>query len=340
MHILSLETSCDDTAVAIVCNGTTVLANEIWGQSEHEQYGGVVPELAARLHAEHWPLVLRYVFAKTELTWDDIDVIAMTQGPGLQTALLNGTVAGSFLGLWKDIPLVPVHHIYGHMCSILLDRKESDLTFPILVLTVSGGHTQFALWKDFTHFEIIGRTLDDAAGEAFDKCAKMLELGYPGGPIVSEKALRGDRKRFDLPRILLEKDSLDFSFSGLKAAVYRIIEIEQETNRDDTFVNDVCASFEIAVKDTFVRKVTRALEQYPEVKQLAFVGGVSANAYITEALEGVAQSRGKSLLTPAKREYSTDNAAMIGAAAHLLMRHGGVIPSVEYIDADPRMEIS
>lgn len=338
MKILAFETSCDDTAVAVVEDGVKVLSSVRVSQVEHEAWGGVVPELAARLHADNWRGAFEQALKEANLEMSDIDYLAVTQGPGLQTSLLTGTTAASFLSQAYDIPLIPVHHIYGHMCSVFLDRElEADSFFSALVLTVSGGHTQMHEWTDFTDLEMLGTTLDDACGEAFDKVAKMLGLGYPGGPIVSKEALKGDRMKYDLPKIYLAKHSLDFSFSGLKAAVYRLLETTEDIT-DPQFIADVCASFEYACGKIFARKVERALDRCPGIKTVVFVGGVSANTYITKTLTDLLSIRGIEFLTPAKLAYSTDNAAMIGAAAYRLIQKDPSCARVQFLDAQSRMK--
>jgi len=235
--------------------------------------------------------------------------------------------------------LIPVHHIYGHLCSVFLEReippspplsREEKLFFPALVLTASGGHTDLYLWESATKWQKIGGTLDDAAGEAFDKTAKMLGLGYPGGPIVSERAKTGDPKAFDLPIPNLGKASLDFSFSGIKAAVYRLV---QDQTLTDQFTNDLCASFQATVGRVFVKKIMTALTQHPGIKTFCFVGGVSANTYIKKVFSQFLAQHGITLLTPEKNAYSTDNAAMIASAAYFSGKKG----AIQHIEANPRL---
>ncbi len=376
VKILAFETSCDDTAVAIVEDGTRVLSNIRVSQVEHSQFGGVVPEIAARLHAENWKGALEKCLEEASLTVEDIDMIAVTAGPGLQTSLLTGTTAASFLSQFFHKKIIPVQHIRGHINSIILDRgplpdsfleREGEIQFPVLVLTVSGGHTDMFLQSSFTDIQRLGGTLDDAAGEAFDKCAKMLGLGYPGGPIVSREAEKGDKKRFRFPRPYLGKESLDFSFSGIKAAVWREIEAAKETStfklqtsnekilnqiqhdQNEQFIADVCASFEQAVVDVFVKKVARVLSRYPEVKAVHFTGGVSANKAIRKALEDLCvgegfkpsrtEKRKISFRVPAKFEYCTDNAAMIAAEAFLQYQKNPEIAQVQFVDANPRLGV-
>ncbi len=338
MKILAFETSCDDTSVAIVKDGTKVLANIKQSQIEHTEYGGVVPEIAARLHAERWREVFESCLVKAQCTISDIDYLAVTQGPGLQTSLLNGTTAASFLSLLYEKPVIPVHHILGHICSPVLEREVREFDFPVLTLTVSGGHTNLYRCESFLKHTLVGQTRDDAAGEAFDKVAKMLGLGYPGGPIVSQWAEKGDGHKYLLPRVFLEKDSLDFSFSGLKAAVYRLIQ-ERDNASDETFIADVCASFQQCVIDTFLKKIQRAFEKFPSSKALHFVGGVSANKQLRESFQELCKKYQKQFFTTAKFDYSTDNAAMIASAAYFLIRENPSIGQVQFLDSNARLEI-
>ena len=349
MRILAFETSCDDTAVAIVENGTTVLSNIRNSQPDHAAWGGVVPELAARLHNENWRHTLEQCLRQANLTLDQIDALAVTKGPGLQTSLLTGTTVASFLSLIHHKPLIPVQHILGHISSTVLDRSARDIQFPALVLTVSGGHTSFFLYQSFTDVTLLGQTLDDACGEAFDKCAKMLGLGYPGGPIVSTRAQAGDRTKYQFPRIFLTKDSLDFSFSGLKAALYREIETYKKNNHSEasvatqplseTFINDVCASFEAAVSDTFLKKISRALDRFPAIRQVHFVGGVSANTFLRKNFREFLAKRDIELLIPQDFAYCTDNAAMIGAAAYFLAQADPGIVQPQFIGPAARLPL-
>ncbi len=338
MKILAFETSCDDTAIAVVEDGVKVLANVRQTQTEHHEYGGVVPEIAARLHAENWRAVLEQCLSDAKLTIEDIDAIAVTQGPGLQTSLLTGTTASSFLSLLKNKPLIPVHHILGHMASVALDRNIEDFEFPSLTFTASGGHSDFYICENFTDSRKVGQTIDDAAGEAFDKCAKMLGLGYPGGPIVSELAEKGDSTAFAFPVIMLEPDSLNFSFSGLKAAIYRTVEACEDTT-DETFIANVCASFQETVVKTCVKKLERAFEKHPEVRSFHFVGGVSANKQLREALKNTCESWDKKFFTTNQFIYSTDNAAMIASVAYFLYEKNPEIAKIQFVDANPRLVI-
>lgn len=339
MKILAFETSCDDTAVAIVEGGTKVLSSCCISQVEHSQYGGVVPEIAARLHSENWRGALEASLKEAHLGIEDIDYLAVTNGPGLQTSLLTGTTGASFLSQLHQKPLIPVHHIYGHICSNFLERDRQAFQFPALVLVSSGGHTEMHLWEEVTTLKKLGSTLDDAAGEAFDKVAKMLHLGYPGGPLVSQQAEKGNPEAFQLPRILLGRDSLDFSFSGLKASVYRALEYGGEEPISQSLTRDMCASFQQAVVDTFYKKVTRALEAFPQIRMVHFVGGVSVNKSIQKALRHLCESRGLPFWVPKKQAYSTDNAAMIGSAAYFLVSKDPSQARVQFIEASPRIQL-
>ena len=353
MLVLGIETSCDDTAVSVVRNGIEVLSNIRESQPEHNDWGGVVPEIAARLHAENWKGVLANALETADVTIDDIDAIAVTQGPGRKTTLLTGTTAGSFLSLLYDKPLIPVQHIIGHMMSVHLGRS-GEVLLPALILTVSGGHTQIHYRggktnnseEGFLDIELVGTTRDDACGEAFDKLSKMLGLGYPGGPIVSKMAEQGNPKGFDLPYIYLEKDSLDFSFSGLKAACRRIVEAEfeqrprgEDLELDNKFICDLCASFEAVVSRIFLKKLERSLDRYPAIKQIHFVGGVSSNKRLQDDFAVFLQRRGVEILSPKKMEYCTDNAAMIACAGYFLYQQNLEIAQRQFIDPNARMMI-
>ena len=350
MKILAFETSCDDTAVAIVENGTRVLSSVQVSQLEHNQWGGVVPEIAARLHAEAWRPVLEKALAEAKLEMSDIDYIAVTYGPGLQTSLLSGTTAASFLSLLYNIPLLPVHHVYGHLCSVFLEREIKTIHFPALVLTASGGHTEFYLWNDAATWQKLGGSIDDAVGEAFDKLSKMLGLGYPGGPEVSARALQGNRKAFNLPVPNLGKESLDLSFSGVKSAVRRLVlarypawlegDFSKRDEESEAFINDLCASFEETCGRIFKKKLTRIFELHPEIKALYFVGGVSANTYLKSIFEDFVQGYGIKVLTPEKIAYSTDNAAMIGSAAYFQIQNKNALqPMVQHVISKSRLSL-
>jgi len=322
MKILAIESSCDETACAIVEDGHKVLANTVASQIDiHAKTGGVVPEVAAREHVLQMIPVLDECLSDAKCGWEDIEAIAVTQGPGLVSSLMIGVETANTISFVEKKPLIPVQHIVGHIYSNWLDN-EGKIEFPLIVLTVSGGHNEIILMKDHHDFEVLGETRDDAAGEAFDKVARMLGLGYPGGPIIAERALNGDINAFNLPIVLLEKDSLDFSFSGLKTAVFTLIKkfasdhgIDDPKNLDSGFVNDLSASFQETVVEILTKKTLRALERYPEVKRVLMAGGVSANLRLREIL-GSRLPDGVSLSFPQKIEYCTDNASMIASAGY------------------------
>ena len=321
MKILGIETSCDETACAVVENGQKVLSSVIASQIDiHKKTGGVVPEVAARQHILQMTPVLDECIKKADLTWDDIDAVAVTQGPGLIGSLIIGTVAASTIARIKDKKLLAVHHIKGHIYSSWLEAGELP-QFPILVLTVSGGHNELILFKDHYDFTVLGKSRDDAAGEAFDKVARLLGMSYPGGPAISKKAVDGDCKKYKLPRAWLEKDSYDFSFSGLKTAVRTEVQkyaksnqIEKIEDLDEQFKKDMSASFQEAVVEVLSGKVKRALDAFPDIKEVHVVGGVSANLRLRESVKSILINQ--KFRCPKDIIFCTDNAAMIAGAAY------------------------
>lgn len=316
VFILGIETSCDETAVAIVKNGREIISNIVASQIEsHKRFGGVVPEIASRHHVEQITIVLEEAFNQAKISWDDIDAISVTEGPGLVGALLIGVNAAKALAYAKKKPLVGVHHIAGH---IYANRLEKEFEFPLLSLIVSGGHTELVLMKDHGNYEVIGETLDDAAGEAFDKVARMLHLPYPGGPQIDKLAAKGE-ENIEFPRAWLGKDSYDFSFSGLKSAVINKIH-NAEQRGEDLKPEDVAASFQASVIDVLVEKTFRAAREF-DVKQLIVAGGVAANKGLRSALEARFLETDITLLIP-PLYLCTDNAAMIAAAGTIAYEQG------------------
>lgn len=309
--ILGIESSCDETAVAIVKNGTEVLANVVSSQIEsHKQFGGVVPEIASRQHVEQITIVLEEAFERSAVSWDDIDAIAVTEGPGLIGALLVGINAAKALAFAKNKPLIPVHHIAGH---IYANRIEKEFEFPLLSLIVSGGHTELVYMEDHDTYELVGETLDDAAGEAFDKIARSLQLPYPGGPHIDRLAHEGEDV-YNFPRAWLE-GTYDFSFSGLKSAVINFI--HNQTQRGEKIVvENIAASFQASVVEVLAEKTYRAaLEK--NVKQVIVAGGVAANKGLRTALLERFQQTDIPLLIP-PIHLCTDNAVMIAAVGAVL----------------------
>lgn len=318
MRVLGIETSCDETSVALldVSGGIARIEKHLTASQilKHAAYGGVVPEVAARLHAETLPLLI------DELGIDgkNIDGIAVTRGPGLITSLRVGTDFARSLAYGWDIPIVGVNHIEGHIAANWIgkdvSKENSAYKLPALVLVVSGGHTEIILMKGFGKYERIGSTLDDAAGEAFDKVSKMLGLGYPGGPAVSKRALEGDPTKFAFPRPLINKPNFDFSFSGLKTAVLYTLQRKPEWSAEET--NDICASFQAAAVDILVAKTLKAAK-VKKAKTVFLAGGVAANRLLRESLPATIKRElsGVEAVIP-ELEYCTDNAAMIAMAGY------------------------
>jgi len=310
MMVLGIETSCDETAVAIVENGKRVFSNVIASSADlHNKTGGVVPEVASREHVKIIIHVIKEAFKQAELTWEDIDLIAVTKGPGLVGSLLVGIETAKGLAFSKGKKIIGVNHIAGHIYSNWLE-EDDEIKFPIITLTASGGHNHLVLVKDHFDFEILGKTRDDASGEAFDKIAKLLGLSYPGGPQIAKRAIDGDPNKFKFPRAWIDKNSLEFSFSGLKTAVAREVEGIEELN--DKAINDVCASFQEAVTDVLAQKLIIAVKKY-EACEIHLAGGVSANINLREKVKNLKEDL--ILRVPKKITYCTDNAAMVAAAA-------------------------
>jgi N6-L-threonylcarbamoyladenine synthase len=332
MIILAIETSCDDTSVSIVENGNHVLSSVVSSQLEHNKFGGVVPEVAARAHVTNMIPVLDEALELAEITMDQIDIVAVTRGPGLIGSLIVGVNTARVLAQELGKPLVAVHHTAGHIYANWLNKEELDTpNFPLICLTVSGGHTNLIYMKKHLDFQIVGETIDDAAGEAFDKVAKLLGLGYPGGPIISKRSQSGYTDAFSFPRVdltgeptrddsgfLIHPDeSLDFSYSGLKTAVLRVV---KETTSDGSKrltqkqINDIAASFEAAATDMLVRNLERAIKKY-KPNTVLLSGGVAANSLLRTKISQLVEK------TYPKVKYyyppiscCTDNAAMIAAA--------------------------
>lgn len=306
--ILAIETSCDETAASVVRNGYEVLSNIVNSQIEsHKRFGGVVPEVASRHHVENITMVIEEALVEAHMTWEDIDAVAVTEGPGLIGALLVGINAAKALALSHSKPLIPVHHIAGHVYA---NHIEERLTFPMLALVISGGHTELVLMKDHMAFEVIGETRDDAVGEAYDKVARTIDLPYPGGPHVDRLAASGEDV-LEFPRPIMA--DYDFSFSGLKSAVINKL---HNLNQKGISYNkeDVAASFQASVIDVLTTQTFKALEDY-DIKQLLICGGVAANRGIRARMEMMCDSNDVKLLIP-PLNLCTDNAAMIGAAAY------------------------
>ena len=301
--VLAVESSCDETSVAVIKNGTEILSNVVASQIEsHKRFGGVVPEVASRHHVESVTLVFEEALKVANVTWDDIDAITVTEGPGLIGSLLIGINAAKALAFAHDIPLVGVHHIAGH---IYANQLVEPLEFPLLALVVSGGHTELVYMKDHYQFEVIGETLDDAVGEAFDKVARVIGLGYPGGPKVDKLAKAGN-PNIELPKTHIE--NLDFSFSGIKTAVINLHHKNPDINKAD-----LCNSFEKTITEVLIDHTIRAAKEL-NINKIALAGGVSANTYIRSEFLKL-KDKGYEIYYP-EPILCTDNAAMIAAAGY------------------------
>lgn len=312
VYILGIETSCDETSVAIVDANKQILTNLVLSQTEHKAYGGVVPEIAARSHIMHLKPLVKEALVKANLSMQDIDAIAVTAGPGLIGGLIVGLMFAKGLALAANKPLIAVNHLEGHA---LTARLVYDLTFPYLLLLISGGHCQILEVLGVGNYQMLGTTLDDAAGEAFDKVAKMLGLDCPGGPIIEQLAIKGNSYAFKLPLPLAKQDNCDFSFSGLKTAVKRII--DNQTKLNDQFIQDICASFQYAVAQILRIKLARAFTiynaKYSADRRLVIAGGVAANNYLNNEFKKLAEENDFALFIPPIK-LCTDNAAMIAWA--------------------------
>lgn len=315
--ILGIETSCDETAASIVKNGKEIVANVVASQIEsHKRFGGVVPEIASRHHVEQVTIVLEEVMTQTNMSFQDLDAIAVTEGPGLVGALLIGVNAAKALSFAHQIPLVGVHHIAGH---IYANQLVDELQFPCLALVVSGGHTELVLMKEHGSFEVIGETLDDAAGEAYDKVARTMGLPYPGGPHIDRLAHEGE-PTIKLPRAWLEEGSYHFSFSGLKSAV--INTLHNASQKGEIIAQEnLAASFQASVIEVLVGKTLKAAEAYG-VKQVVLAGGVAANKGLREALTTAFTKLPDVKVIVPPLSLCTDNAAMIAAAGTIAFERG------------------
>jgi len=314
--ILGIESSCDDTSAAIVKDGI-LLSNIMAGQKVHEQYGGVVPELASRAHQQNIVPVVDLAIAEAGISKKDIDAIAFTRGPGLLGSLFVGVFFSKGFALARPVKLIDINHLHGHVLAHFIREKNKNVVipnFPFLNLTVSGGHTQIVLVKDFFDYEVLGETIDDAAGEAFDKAAKIMGLGYPGGPVVDRLAKQGNHNAFNFP--MPKVRGLNFSFSGLKTSFLYLV--RDGLNKDKDFIEknkaDLCASFQKAIIDFLLAKLKRAVRE-TDIREVAIGGGVAANSELRERLQNLAKKQGWIAHIP-ERKFTTDNAAMIATVGY------------------------
>ena len=334
-YILGIESSCDDTSAAVIHDGL-LLSNVIASQKVHENYGGVVPELASRAHQENIVPVVSEALRQAGISKDQLSAIAFTRGPGLLGSLLVGTSFAKGLALALDIPLVDVNHLHAHVLSHFIQKtpEEEKPEFPFICLLVSGGNSQIVLARSFSDMEILGKTIDDAAGEAFDKCAKLMGLPYPGGPHVDRLAKEGDPKKFKFakPRI----PGLDYSFSGLKTSF--LYTLRDKLKEDPEFIEknkaDLAASLQATIIEILMDKLGKALRQYP-VKHVAIGGGVSANSGVREAVADFCAKRGINAWIP-ERTFTTDNAAMVAAAGYFKFLNKDFCP----IDSPPYSRVT
>ncbi len=331
--VLGIETSCDETAAAVVRNGRFVLSNTIASQIDvHTVYGGVVPEIASRKHIENIDWVIDKAMSDANVSFNDIDAIAVTYGPGLVGALLVGVAEAKALAYALKKPLVGVNHIEGHICANYIQ----DINFepPYIALVVSGGHSHLLYVSDYYNFEILGRTRDDAAGEAYDKVARAIGMGYPGGPKIDNAAKLGNAEAIKFPRVFLEDESFDFSFSGLKSAVLNYINKMKMTN-SDIYVNDVAASFQNAVIEVLTQKTISAAK-FKNTNKIAMAGGVSANSALRREMKKLCDENGFSLNVP-DPIFCTDNAAMIASAGYYEFIKG--VKSDIDLNANPNLKL-
>lgn len=320
MIVLGIESSCDETAAALVNEKRQILGQALLSQQEHKTFGGVVPEIAARAHLEHIDEIIAATVKNAGITLSDVDAFAAAAGPGLIGGVIVGVMAAKALALSLNKPFIAVNHLEGHA---LCTRISNDIAYPYLLLLVSGGHCQILIVKNVGEYERLGTTIDDAAGEAFDKVSKMLGLGYPGGPLVEKAAAIGDKTRFALPRPLLGSGDCNMSFSGLKTAVRKLAEsyasdgVLEHTDIPSQDVSDICACFQDALTDCLVKKLQKAIGVFknkcPNGRNLVVSGGVAANTYLRMALENLAQQNGLIFAAPPIR-FCTDNGVMIAWA--------------------------
>ena len=316
--ILAIESSCDETAASVVKNGRTILSNVISSQIElHKLYGGVVPEIASRKHIEKINQVIEEALSEAGVTLDDLDAIGVTYGPGLVGALLGGGAEAKAIAYAKKLPLVGVHHIEGHVSANYIEHP--DLEPPFLCLIVSGGHTHLVIVKDYGEFEILGRTRDDAAGEAFDKVARAIGLGYPGGPKIDKLSKEGNPHAIVFPKAKIDGAPYDFSFSGVKSAVLNFIN-QNKMQGKEIHAADLAASFQQSVVDVLVEHTMLAAKDY-QMDKVAIAGGVASNGTLRQAMKEACEKNGLKFYHPSPI-FCTDNAAMIGVAAYYEYKKG------------------
>lgn len=337
MTILGIETSCDETSAAIIRDGK-LLSNVTSTQLFHSKYGGVVPEFASRAHQKIILPIVRESLAKANVTKEELNGVAAVYGPGLIGSLLVGLSFGKAYAFGLGIPFVGVNHMEAHILSNLIEEPKPD--FPFINMTVSGGHTQLVLVKDYFSYQFLGETRDDAAGEAFDKVAKMLGLGYPGGPLIDKLARLGNPKAINFPRAFLDSDSFEFSFSGLKTSVLYYLKrnglLGTDKLKNEDFLKDICASFQQAVIDVLVGKIIQAAKKF-QISDVAIAGGVAANAGLRDLLNEKSKENNLRVFIP-KFDFCTDNGAMVATAGYYRMKNG--MSSQLELTAVPNLEFT
>ncbi|RXP63617.1 tRNA (adenosine(37)-N6)-threonylcarbamoyltransferase complex transferase subunit TsaD [Lutibacter sp. HS1-25] len=336
IYILGIESSCDDTSAAVICNGK-ILSNVVANQEIHTKYGGVVPELASRAHQQNIVPVIQQAIQQANIDKKDLHAIAFTRGPGLMGSLLVGTSFAKSLSLALDIPLIAVNHMQGHVLAHFIDDEDQQKPpFPFLCLTISGGHTQFVKITNYFDMEVLGETLDDAVGEAYDKSAKILGLPYPGGPLVDKYARLGNPKAFKFTKPKM--DGLNFSFSGLKTGILYFIQknVKENPNFIEENLNDICASIQHTIVEILFDKLKKAVKE-TGIKHVAIAGGVSANSEIRKVLKATESKYGWTTYIP-KFQYTTDNAGMIAIVGYLKYLENNF--SEEKTTATARLKVS
>jgi len=341
MLVLGIETSCDETAASVVEDGRRILSNVVSSQIDiHRKYGGVVPELASRKHLETINFVIEQALSQARCSFRELDSIAITNGPGLVAALLIGLATAKAMAYVFELALIGVNHIEGHIFSNFLDHRENrfltdKLVPPFIALVVSGGHSDLVFVEDYGKYELLGRTRDDAVGESFDKVAKLLHLGYPGGPIIDELARKGDSEAINFPLAHMKDSSLDFSFSGLKTAVVNFVK-NQKLPIESRLVTDIAACFQRAAIEALVEKTFSALQK-KRLHRLVLGGGVASNSYLRDTFKNRAEENGIELYYPSP-VLCTDNAAMIACVGFYKMEYG--VPSpFESVKAEANLEL-
>lgn len=316
--LLAIESSCDETSAAVIEDGKKVLSNVVASQMDiHKEYGGVVPEIASRMHVELIIPVVDKAIKESGIKKEDFDGVAVTHGPGLIGALMVGLSTAKSIAFGLNVPLIGVNHLEAHMSAVHL---ENEVSFPFVGLVVSGGHTSLYIVKSYTEFEILGKTRDDAAGEAFDKAAKIMGLPYPGGIEIDKLAKEGNREAIDFPRPFKNSSNFDFSFSGLKTSV--LYYLRKHPDPSDQELKDICASYQEAIVDTLVDKTLLAAKEN-NVKSVVIAGGVACNSRLRELSKDVLEKEGVSVYIPSPK-YCTDNAAMIGSLGGFMFQNGNI----------------